>query len=241
LRVALFDVDGTLLDADGAGRRALARAIRKEAGIPRLDAAYRLDGKTDPQIVKELLASGPHPQGTCSEETLRSICLRYVDLLSEELLRPTTHSLPGVTRLLAALDGQSGLLLGLLTGNVVQGARLKLRAAGLSFDRFRVGAFGSDSPDRMKLPAIARARAEEAVGGPVSASDLVIIGDTPADVRCGRGFGAHTIAVATGRYGVGQLQRAGAGHVFASMEDTDRMVAAVLRSAPTRPRQLGRR
>lgn len=119
------------------------------------------------------------------------------------------------------------MVVGLLTGNIVHGARLKLAAAGLAFDDFRIGAFGSDHADRPELPAIATARAESLFGYRPAGRDVIIVGDTPADVTCGAGIGARAIAVATGSYRVDALAAAGAAAVFETLADTRAVLAAM--------------
>src|SRR6185437_8550065 len=147
---------------------------------------------------------------------------RYVACLEEELRDPTHHAkpLPGVVELLDALSRRNDIALGLLTGNLVQGARVKLRAVGIDPDVFRVGAFGSDHEERPELPAIAQRRAREVLGFEVPGHRVIVIGDTPADLQCGRGIGARAIGVATGRYGMDELLRHGAAAVFADLTDT---------------------
>jgi len=116
----------------------------------------------------------------------------------------------------------------LLTGNLEGGAALKLRAAGLDPARFAVGAFGSDSARRPDLPAIAVERAARRTGRRFAGADVVIVGDTPDDVACGRPIGARTVAVATGFYDEVQLRAAGAVHVFAHLADTRAVTGALL-------------
>jgi phosphoglycolate phosphatase-like HAD superfamily hydrolase len=116
----------------------------------------------------------------------------------------------------------------LLTGNLEGGAAMKLRSAGLDPARFAVGAFGSDSARRPDLPAIAAERAARRTGRSFAGVDVVIIGDTPDDVACGRPIGACTVAVATGFYDVAQLRAAGAAHVFEDLVDTRAVTAALL-------------
>jgi len=230
MRLILFDIDGTLLWTDGAGRRAIHRALLDEMGTAAPIESYRFDGKTDPQIVRELLGLAGHPDSE-SEDRITAVCRRYVDLLTAELEKPTqaTKLYPGIADLLAALepyeaDGRA--LVGLLTGNVQAGAALKLRSAGLDPSRFTVGAFGSDSHARPELPAVAARRATERTGRRFTGADIVIIGDTPDDVACARPMGARTVAVATGFYNAAALRAAGATHVFETLGDT----AAVLRA-----------
>ncbi|MEX1050317.1 MAG: HAD hydrolase-like protein, partial [Gemmatimonadales bacterium] len=126
-----------------------------------------------------------------------------------------------------AVEARADAVLGLLTGNVVDGARLKLQAAGITFDRFRVGAFGSDHADRTALPPIAAERAAPHMGRRPHGDDIVIVGDTPADMTCGRALGARAIGVATGRYSAADLAAAGAWAVFPTFEDTHAVLDAV--------------
>jgi phosphoglycolate phosphatase-like HAD superfamily hydrolase len=232
MRLILFDIDGTLLWTNGAGRRAIHRALLEEMGTAGPIDQYRFDGKTDPQIVRELLTLAGHPEAE-TEERVSAVCRRYVGLLAAELAqaKQTTRLLPGVPDLLAALEPHETAgraLVGLLTGNLEGGAVMKLRSAGLDPARFAVGAFGSDSARRPDLPAIAVERAARRTGRPFAGADVVIIGDTPDDVACGRPIGARTVAVATGFYDVAQLRAAGAAHVFEHLMDTRAVTAALL-------------
>src|SRR5579859_6221828 len=88
MRLILFDIDGTLLWTNGAGRRAIHRALLDEMGTAGPIEGYRFDGKTDPQIVRELLALAGHPECD-SEDRITAVCRRYVDLLTAELAKPT--------------------------------------------------------------------------------------------------------------------------------------------------------
>jgi phosphoglycolate phosphatase-like HAD superfamily hydrolase len=134
----------------------------------------------------------------------------------------------GVEPLLDALDARDDAMLGLLTGNIEPGARHKLRAVGLDFDRFRINAFGSDHEDRPELPGVAQRRARDIAGLDLTGDRIVIIGDTPADIHCGRALGVRAIGVATGRYSVTDLAAHNPAAVFATLEDTKAVVAAML-------------
>ena len=153
---------------------------------------------------------------------------RYVDYLHEELDHPSTavRLMPGVAELLDALEARHDVLLGLVTGNLAAGASAKLRAGGIRPERFRVGAYGSDHELRNELPAVAQRRAREELGIEVVGKDVIVIGDTPADVDCGRAIGARTIGVATGYFSTKDLLAHGADVAFEDLADT----AAVLRS-----------
>jgi phosphoglycolate phosphatase-like HAD superfamily hydrolase len=227
-RLVLFDIDGTILLTAGAGRRAVTRAVAEH--FPLTDAArqVRFDGKTDPLIVMELLAASGHPDPR-DPLIINDVCERYVDYLEEELIRTQdTTILPGVLLLLEALEATPGVVLGLVTGNVARGARLKLTSGGIDPGRFLVGAYGSDSHHRPDLPPIAARRAEPFLGRIPSGPEVVIIGDTPADVTCGAGIGARPVAVATGSYDEATLLQAGAAAVFTDLSDTRRVVEAIL-------------
>src|SRR5881296_3320657 len=218
MRLILFDIDGTLLWTNGAGRRAIHRALLEEVGTAGPIASYRFDGKTDPQIVRELLALAGHA-AAADDARVQAVCRRYVGLLEAELAKPTqaTRLMDGVADLLAGLEpleSQGRVLVGLLTGNLESGAALKLRSAGFDPARFRVGAYGSDSALRSDLPAVAARRAAALSQRRFAGPDLVIVGDTPDDVACGRPIGARAVAVATGFYDVAALRATGADHVF---------------------------
>lgn len=231
MRLVLFDIDGTLLWTDGAGRRAIQRALLDEAGTAGPIDRYRFDGKTDPQIVSELLALADHPRAR-DDATIQAVCRRYVDHLRAELDRPkqTTRLMTGIDALLATLEARQAAgeaLIGLLTGNVAPGAVLKLRSAGLDPARFRVGAYGSDSARRADLPAVAAERAAAVTGRRFSGADVIIVGDTPDDVACGRPIGARSVAVATGSYDVAALRACGAAYVFETLADTAAVLDAI--------------
>ena len=228
-KLILFDIDGTILLTAGAGRRAIVAALAGEVASTEAFTGIRFDGKTDPQIVAELLeaAGDPDPR---NPERLALVCRRYVGHLERELELPGTRTtlMPGVAELLARLESVTGTVLGLLTGNVAEGAALKLRAGGIDPRRFRVGAYGSDAAHRPDLPAIAARRAERFFGRVPAGDEVVIIGDTPADIHCGQGIAARAIAVATGGYALDDLAACGPHAVFTDLSDTERVLEAIL-------------
>jgi phosphoglycolate phosphatase-like HAD superfamily hydrolase len=154
-----------------------------------------------------------------------------VNLLAHELAQPSARTtlMPGVHDLLDRLEAETDVVLGLLTGNVEEGAALKLRSAGLDPTRFRVGAYGSDAADRPDLPPIAAHRARSHFGRIPSGAEVVIIGDTPADISCGQCIGARAVGVATGAYSVTDLEACGAHAVFQDLSDTGLVLEAILR------------
>jgi phosphoglycolate phosphatase-like HAD superfamily hydrolase len=229
VKLVLFDIDGTLLLSDGAGRRAIHRALREVFGGTG-PADYHFDGKTDPQIVRELMQFAGHGDERIDADMTRLLA-RYVDCLHEELAVPghRPYTLPGVPRLLDALERESNVILGLLTGNLEVGAKAKLEAVGLDPRRFRIGAYGSDHEQRHQLPAIARDRTKRQLGIDVAGAAIIVIGDTPADLTCGKSLGASAIGVATGRFSTDELARHGPLAVFADLSDTDAVTGVILR------------
>lgn len=182
----LYDIDGTILNAGGAGRRALNAAFHDEFGVADAFAQVTFAGRTDLGILREAFERAGLP--SANERLLEA----YLPKLKAELSRRTPTVLAGVP---AAIDatGQQGHN-ALLTGNLRQGAQAKLRAVGL-WERFGMGAYGTDAEDRNDLVPVARARA--AAAGLVF-DRVVVIGDTPADVACARAGGALAVGVCTG-------------------------------------------
>jgi phosphoglycolate phosphatase len=226
-RLILFDIDGTLLTAGGAAARAFHRGLLEVFGTAGPIRDHSFAGKTDPQIAGELLTAAGLAQDQVTER-LPELWDAYLRDLPAELARSRIQVFPGVRSLMERLEQRAaGTAMGLLTGNIAEGARLKLDAAGLAFDRFTVGAFGSDHADRAELPAIAVQRAEHRFGHRFRGKDIVIIGDTPYDIACGESLGVRTIAVSTGSYGAEQLAACGPDHLFPSLEDVDRVWQAI--------------
>jgi phosphoglycolate phosphatase-like HAD superfamily hydrolase len=229
MHLVLFDIDGTILWTDGAGRRAINRALEEIFGGTGPDGHW-FDGKTDRQIVRELMRLDGHADDHI-DARMDALLERYVTYLERELANPEhpPRLLDGVLPLLDALEARADVVLGLLTGNLERGARAKLAAVGIDPDRFRVNAFGSDAEHRPELPALAQRRARDLLALEVSGEAVVVIGDTPADVECGRSIGARAIAVATGRYGVDQLAAYRPAAVFRDLTETERVVEAIVR------------
>ncbi len=228
MKIVLFDIDGTLLWTKGAGRRAMLRALAANVGTSG-PADHRYDGKTDRQIVREAMRHEGFADADVDAKMAPVLESYLVELMVE--LDREDHGvalLPGVPELLDALESRDDIVLGLLTGNVVDGAERKLRVVGIDFGRFRVGAYGSDGEHRHDLPAIARDRASAHLGRPLGGECCVIIGDTPSDVACGRGIGARAIAVATGAYDVAALTACGPHAVFADLTETAAIVRAIV-------------
>lgn len=226
VRLLLFDVDGTLISSRGVGRLAFARALRAVYGTAGAIDRYDFRGKTDPRIVLDLMAGAG-----LGDDVVRTGLATFFEVYARELESvigegQCVQALPGVEALVRALSVRSDALVGLLTGNIAPGARLKLRPTGL-LPLFKVGAFGSDDIDRRRLPEIARARARALVGQDFSFDRVTIIGDTPLDVDCARACGAVAVAVATGQFGHEQLAACGPDLLFADFADVEAALAAL--------------
>ena len=226
-RVVLFDIDGTLLASGGVGRRAMEGALMAHFGTIG-PTHYRYDGKTDKQIARESMRLAGFADADI-DARMPALLADYLTRL-ERTVSSGEHGVRmhlGIPVLLDALESRADVLLGLLTGNVAPGAALKLRAAGLVPDRFRVGAFGSDDEHRPALPAIAQRRAADVLGRDVPGGQVVIIGDTPADVECGRGIGARAVAVATGHFTTADLAAYDPHAVFEDFTDLGAALRAI--------------
>lgn len=222
-RLFLFDVDGTLLTARGAGRVALTRAIEATYGTAGAIDGYDFRGKTDPRIVLDVLGEVGVAEGVIRAglDACFRAYLGELEALLEDGAR--VEVMPGIADVVGALAARDEAMVGLLTGNIEAGARLKLRPTGL-LPLFRVGAFGSDDADRRRLPAIACARARRLTGRAFPFASVTIIGDTPLDVDCARACGALAVAVATGHHPLAELAACGPDLLFGDFSD----VAAAL-------------
>jgi phosphoglycolate phosphatase len=206
--VFLWDVDGTLISTAGAGRRAIELTFQRRYG--RSDVVhFPFDGMTDPVIVRQGLAA----LGLTEEEIGRAwpeILRDYLVVLAEVCAAATDFRVhAGIAGALALCQGRPEFAVGLGTGNVEEGARLKLDRVDLT-RHFSFGGYGSDHADRAELLAIGarRGRARLAVGD--GACRVVVIGDTPKDIAAARAIGAQSLAVATGSYSVQALRDQGA-------------------------------
>jgi phosphoglycolate phosphatase-like HAD superfamily hydrolase len=225
LRLILFDIDGTLISTNGIARAAFSEAI--DEALQRESAArdYDFAGKTDMQIYQDIME-----QSQADADTLARLRDRTFDVffskLEQRLTRENVTVLPGVRALLAALAEEQVATLALLTGNMLRGARIKLTPPEL-LPHFAFGAFGNDAFHRHELPAIAVERAYDRTGATFRAKDIVIIGDTPHDIDCGRHLNVRSIGVATGGYSYEQLATHKADYVFEDLTDIDRVFNAI--------------
>ncbi len=212
-KLVLFDIDGTLIDTGGAGLRALDMAFHDLYGIMDAFKGVKMAGRTDIGIIKEGLKL--HGIGVRDGE-VEKVAERYISFLGREINNPDRKVKPGVISVLERLR-MDEVPIGLLTGNIEKGARIKLGALGLN-EYFPTGAFGNDHEDRDMLLPIALKRFSE-LGVVVSPENCIVVGDTPRDVRCSRVHGASCIGVATGPYRAEVLESAGADLVLESLAE----------------------
>lgn len=215
-RLLLFDIDGTLVQG-GPAKVAFHEALITTFETTGPIEVHEFSGKTDPQIARELLRLAGLDDAAI-DAGLPTLFERYVAGLGSRLPETPVEVLPGVPDLVDALADQVDVALGLVTGNVEDGARLKLSGPRLDH-RFEIGGYGSDSEHRNDLPGIALARARERWGVEFDPREVLVIGDTPRDVECGRAHGLRTIAVATGNYTAAELDAAGADVVVDDFSD----------------------
>jgi phosphoglycolate phosphatase len=226
MKLVLFDIDGTLLSDRGASREAFASALAAVYDYSGDLSRYDFSGRTDPQIAHMVLRDG----GVSREDVEARLPLlweRYLERLGRNATPERVRVMPGIRELVAALHEHGGVALALLTGNIEPGARLKLGGASLNA-YFPFGAFGSDSADRTQLPPFAVSRASHHLGRHFEGSDVVIIGDSIYDVRCGVPYGATTIAVASGKTPAETLRAENPRHFFDSVEDLGAVMGAIL-------------
>lgn len=224
-KLVLFDIDGTLLSAGRAARESILSALQGVYGWTGSGSGHDFSGKTDPQIVRELIAEAVG--GERCETDLERALEAYLCELDRRLLPELVVAKPGIGQLLVRLAAEPRVTLGLLTGNLERGARLKL--AFPDFNRyFPFGAFGSDSPDRYRLPPIAVERARTHCGRAFFGKSIVIVGDSIHDVLCGRDLGVKAVAVATGPTKPERLAAVNPDALLESFADLERGLEAIL-------------
>lgn len=198
--VLFFDIDGTLLYSGGSGLEALRRAFSDVFDVPPPDSIPTA-GRTDRGIARDLFRGR---QVADSDENWLRFRTAYVQHLREQLPLRKGWVLPGVVGLLEELATRRNVALGLLTGNIAEGAWLKLQHFGLDH-HFAFGGYGDRSPERNAVAEDALAAAHRALNGGVCPNRTWVIGDTPMDIQCARHIGARALAVATGMHAKADL------------------------------------
>ncbi|HVT26828.1 MAG TPA: HAD hydrolase-like protein [Lacipirellulaceae bacterium] len=224
MHICLLDIDGTLILTGGAGQSAFAQTLAEEFGIPEIDTQVAFAGRSDRAIAMDLFRSHGVEQ---SAENWSRFCAGYLSRLDTALASHQGYVLPGVARLLTTLSDRGDVALGLLTGNVREGARRKLSHYHL-WHWFPFGGFGDDHLERCDIAVAALLAARRhidgvpgrsALIGAISPSHVIVIGDTPHDIACGRSIGARCVAVPTGHTMADDLRRADPDVLVETLED----------------------
>ncbi|QDU90063.1 Phosphoglycolate phosphatase [Pirellulimonas nuda] len=223
MKACLFDIDGTLIQTGGAGQLAFAQTFAEDLGVPDLSSEISFSGRSDRAIAHDLfLAHGLE----ATDATWNAFLAGYTRRLPAALAERQGAVLPGVLPLIERLEAMDGVLVGLLTGNVVEGARIKLSHFGL-WERFPFGGFGDAHCDRSAIAEAARAAARERFHrtdiSPVET--IVVIGDTEHDIRCARSIGAKAVAVPTGFVDRAALAAESPDLLVETLEDQEQIVA----------------
>ena len=227
MKLLLFDIDGTLLVSNGAGRRAMNKSLSTMMGIDTITLqGIDFGGRTDQQIIFDILiANGMTPQE--ADAALPDALSAYIAAFSEAFQHNFVTALEGAVELVKALEKYDHIQLALLTGNVEKTAYLKVDAIGLN-GYFPFGAFGNDHAERSKLPQLAVDRAKTFNGHSYKEKDIVIIGDTKHDILCGRALNVMSIAVATGHYKSGDLSQYNPDVLIDDLSNMDQFIELIV-------------
>jgi len=214
IEAVLFDIDGTLLVTGGAGAVAWQRAFREMHGIDANIDEHTRAGMTDPEIAAIVFREVIGREGSAAERA--EAIAGYLSHLQRAVDESEGYRvMPGIEELLPRLV-ESGVLLGIVTGNIEAAAQIKLARGDLE-RYFTFGGYGSDSSDRTELTKKAIARGGEVRGGPLDLATTIAVGDTPRDVVAGHGAGIKVVGVATGKYSVAELEAAEADWAIAEV------------------------
>lgn len=228
MKLVLWDIDGTVLRAGPLAREAFSTALERVLGVHPGEHGVSMSGKTDPQIVGEILetmAIDPAVGAECLPAVLGQLESELA--AAPERLRDEGHVMPGVEVLLRRLHAEPDVVQTALTGNLAANAAAKLSTFGM--DRWldlRVGAFGSDHRDRRELVPIARERVAQRYGR--VPETVWVIGDTPNDLACARAGNARCLLVATGRIPYSELVELPADVVLSDLCDSEAVAALLL-------------
>lgn len=214
--ILLWDIDGTLISARGSGSAALCDSLALSFGIKSDLAHIELAGRTDRWIFERILESFELPK---TEDNYAKLEKHYLESLEPQLKKRGVEILPGIQQIVQEAHERTDVVQGLLTGNLVEGAKKKLRETRL-WEFFGFGAFADDAANRNLLGPKALARAQEQTGQAHLLERVWVIGDTPHDITCGKIFGARTLAIATGKHSVHQLREGQPCAVFQDLSDT---------------------
>lgn len=224
-KIILFDIDGTLLTCRGAGQKGMEAALSETFGLQPPFSSIPCAGRTDCGIFSGLLDTFALPNSEQSRTRFRDSYLRH---LPDWLHKREAKLLPGVLPLLNQLRGHSQVLSSILTGNYQEAARIKLDHFEIR-DRFEEGIYGDHHEERNRLAEDAVDLFSRKLNRRVAGSSFLIIGDTPADIRCARSIGASVIAVATGVHDQKALSAAEPDVLLSDLSDTHQATNAIVR------------
>ena len=217
MKICLFDIDGTLITTGGAGKQAFLQTLQKAFGMDIVDPGVPFAGRTDRGIVSDLFAHFRISQTAQNWDLFTEV---YLQLLPECLTSCDGRVLPGIKPLLETINRHSEIQLGLLTGNMAKGASIKLQHYGLDH-YFDFGGFGDQHIERDRVAQQALLETHQRWGEEVAAEQIFVIGDTPADIRCGQAIGANTVGVCTGKYSATELNAESAQLVLEDFSTAD--------------------
>jgi phosphoglycolate phosphatase-like HAD superfamily hydrolase len=218
MKLFLFDIDGTLIQSGGAGKTSLAKSFRKTFDCEESVEGVFLDGKTDPVIIKEIF-SKKFPQKRCTKSIVNTVLDNYLSYLRMEVaFAPRYKVLSGVLGTLKDLAESKGTYVGLATGNIEEGAKIKLDRANLN-RFFHFGAYGSDSSQREKILKIAAKRGFSVAKETIAKDQTYVVGDTPDDVIAAKKAGFKSVAIASGRFSKKELAKEKPDYLFDDFTD----------------------
>ncbi len=222
----LFDIDGTLLTTQGVGVAAMRKVLRGLFGESFTLEGVQVSGHLDPLIFAEMAAINGLEVSEANHGAFRE---GYVAQLKADLgANGDRVTVPaGIREILPILSGRDDVVMGLLTGNYTEAVPIKLGAAGIDRGVFRVTAFGDEGPTRADLVGVAMRKYEAMTGERAEPKRVVVIGDTPRDVGCAKANGCVSFAVATGKFGVEELDEAGADVVVRDFGDPGPLIELI--------------
>lgn len=225
--VLLYDIDGTLITTGGAARLALEEGVAVFLGIDSFEASFSFGGMTDRGIMRGSLKQAGVEASESAIDEVMALYLERLPAVIGKAARYLVHD--GVVDLLKSTHGVDGYAIGLGTGNVERGARLKLETVGLN-PYFEFGGFGCDAEPRPELILAGARRGADALGEPLNECRVVIIGDTERDVHAAHQNGFECVAVSTGGVSHERLEATDAEWIARSLTDPI-AVDAILRGA----------
>lgn len=225
LKVIFFDIDGTLLSTGGAGQRAMELALTEDFEISFPFEGVLAAGRTDRGITDEIFARYSIENNEANRQRFRDA---YLKQLPQAMNAGAGLLLPSVRELLQALAEVDGITLSLLTGNYADGAWMKLKHFELD-QFFTSGGFGDHHANRDDVARLAISEIGNVQQRTISGEDTMVIGDTPADIRCARAIGSKAVAVATGIYSADELKQHEPDHLFGSFADVDNTLQQILK------------